>query len=156
MGAIPFLLSHADTSEKLPFAHYPSTSPSPSRLIPGFMVWLQITLIVLLGLCGATQAQFQFFEQMFGHGHQQQQQQQRHQQASSTSQWTANADIVPCSDYLCPDTLVCVSNPIDCPCPDVQDVKCLIPDAQDKGGATVLCVRGREGCQEAERLMRRR
>ncbi|KZT29271.1 hypothetical protein NEOLEDRAFT_1056655 [Neolentinus lepideus HHB14362 ss-1] len=100
-------------------------------------------------------AQFQFFEQMFGQGHQHQQQQQQ-QRGSSTSQWTANADIVPCPEYLCPETLVCVSNPLDCPCPDVQDVKCLIPDTLDKGSATVLCVRGSEGCAEAERLMRKR
>lgn len=59
---------------------------------------------------------------------------------------------VPCSSYLCPDTLVCVAQPSDCPCPDVQDVKCLIPDAQDHGASTVVCVRGQDECAQVQRL----
>jgi hypothetical protein len=42
---------------------------------------------------------------------------------------------------------------MDCPCPDVQDVKCLIPDA-DGDEATVVCVRGQNECTDVERLMR--
>ncbi|TFK94649.1 hypothetical protein K466DRAFT_475724 [Polyporus arcularius HHB13444] len=86
---------------------------------------------------------------MFG-GQQQQQQQQR--PAGGMAQWQAHSDAVPCSNYLCPDTLVCVAQPSDCPCPDVQDVKCLIPDAQDQGASTVVCVRGQDGCGIVQRL----
>jgi hypothetical protein len=53
--------------------------------------------------------------------------------------------IVSCSSYLCPDTLVCVSTPAECPCPHVEDVKCLVPDAVERGAATVVCARG-DGC----------
>ncbi|TRM68136.1 hypothetical protein BD626DRAFT_480882 [Schizophyllum amplum] len=92
-------------------------------------------------------AQFGFFEQMFGG--QQQQQQQQH---SHASQWAAYQESVPCSKYLCPGTLECVARPTDCPCPDVQDIKCLIPDKAD--GATMVCVRGEEGCAGVEKLAR--
>ena len=124
-------------------------------------------------------AQFGFFEQMFG-GHQQQQQRpaggmgqwQAHSEAGMSSRcscfsldeavspkWNGNVLIschtVECSNYLCPDTLVCVSQPSDCPCPDVQDVKCLIPDAQDQGASTVVCVRGQDECADVHREYRR-
>ncbi|KAF9821486.1 hypothetical protein IEO21_00732 [Rhodonia placenta] len=91
---------------------------------------------------------------MFGHpqaGHQQ----QRPASGANAGQWMAHADSVSCSQYLCPDTLVCVSNPSDCPCPDVQDVKCLIPDSDDKGGATVVCARGTLDCATVEQLSRK-
>ncbi|KAL4241960.1 Long chronological lifespan protein 2 [Abortiporus biennis] len=68
-------------------------------------------------------AQFQFFEHMFGN-------QQR--QPSGPGQWAAQADAVPCSQYLCPDSLVCVATPSQCPCPDPQDIKCLIPDVDKR------------------------
>ncbi|KAI0660834.1 hypothetical protein C8Q70DRAFT_972772 [Cubamyces menziesii] len=99
--------------------------------------------------CSFVYAQFGFFEQMFG-GHQQQQQQQR-PAAGGMGQWQAHSDAVPCSSYLCPDTLVCVAQPSDCPCPNVEDVKCLIPDAQDKGASTVVCVRGQDECGDVKR-----
>ncbi|KAI0082408.1 hypothetical protein K474DRAFT_1585822 [Panus rudis PR-1116 ss-1] len=87
---------------------------------------------------------------MFGHpGHGQQ-----HQRPAQgyPNQWTAQADAVPCSQYLCPATLDCVPNPAQCPCPYAQDIKCLVPDADDKEGATVFCVRGAEECDEVKRL----
>ncbi|CAL1701184.1 unnamed protein product [Somion occarium] len=95
-------------------------------------------------------AQFQFFEQMFGQPHPGQQHGQR--QAQYPGQWAAQAEAVPCSEYLCPGTLNCVPNPSQCPCPDVQDIKCLVPDAQDKDGATVVCVRGAHECSEVKLL----
>ncbi|KAJ7904748.1 hypothetical protein B0H14DRAFT_2664216, partial [Mycena olivaceomarginata] len=61
---------------------------------------------------------------------------------------------VSCSQYLCPATLDCVGSPIDCPCPDAEDIKCVIPDAEEKEG-TVVCVRGTDECQAVERLTRR-
>jgi hypothetical protein len=51
-------------------------------------------------------------------------------------------------------TLECVANPAQCPCPDVQDIKCSVPDAEDEEAATVVCVRGQQECKEVERLMR--
>ncbi|KAF7352590.1 Long chronological lifespan protein 2 [Mycena venus] len=95
-------------------------------------------------------AQFQFFDGMF----QQQQRQQQQQYHSGASQWAANLESVSCSQYLCPATLDCVGSPVDCPCPDAEDIKCLIPDAEEKEG-TVVCVRGNDECRQVERLMRR-
>jgi hypothetical protein len=128
-------------------------------------------IILAIGLPLAF-AQFPFFDQLFGQ-HQHQQQQQR---PSGPSQWNAyfesgtymvyilqwqllnpilGLDIsVSCSQYLCPTTLDCVTKPAQCPCPDVQDIKCIIPDAQDNEAATVVCVRGQHECKEVERLMR--
>ncbi|KDQ64335.1 hypothetical protein JAAARDRAFT_187678 [Jaapia argillacea MUCL 33604] len=111
-----------------------------------------LLLLTLLAVSLLASAQFQFFEQMFGHGQQQQQQ----QRPSGASQWAAHADAVPCSQYLCPTSLLCVPNPTECPCPSVEDVKCLVPDAQVKGGATVLCVRGINGCADVEKLARKK
>ncbi|KAJ6598845.1 hypothetical protein DFH09DRAFT_902838 [Mycena vulgaris] len=93
-------------------------------------------------------AQFQFFDGMF----QQQQRQQQQQYHSGASQWAAHLESVACSQYLCPATLDCVGSPVDCPCPDAEDIKCTIPDADE--GATVVCVRGNNDCQHVERLAR--
>ncbi|KAF8238890.1 hypothetical protein L208DRAFT_1387214 [Tricholoma matsutake] len=110
------------------------------------------TLTVVAPLVfGLVYGQFDFFGNMFG----QQQQQQQQQHPSGASQWAAHVESVPCSEYLCPTTLVCVAGPMECPCPDVQDIKCLIPDA-DGNEATVICVRGQNECANVERLMRGR
>lgn len=130
------------------------------------MLLYNLWLFLLLSYLPLTLAQFQFFEQMFGQGGHQ----QRHAQGQP-GQWTAQADAstftlrscscigvtsdiatVQCSDYLCPKTLTCVPNPAQCPCPDPQDVKCLIPDSEDSEGATVVCVRGGSDCSVLERL----
>ncbi|KAI6130349.1 hypothetical protein EDD16DRAFT_1541765, partial [Pisolithus croceorrhizus] len=59
-------------------------------------------------------------------------------------QYNVHADSISCSTYLCPDSLVCVAQPSECPC----------PYPEDDGGAsgTVTCVRGTEGCSAVERL----
>ncbi|KAL7625814.1 Long chronological lifespan protein 2 [Parahypoxylon ruwenzoriense] len=79
-----------------------------------------LLLLLLLSLTATTNAQFGFFEQMFG-GQQQQQQQQRTQQPqnvpSDSSIYRANFDRMHCDNYLCPDTLACVHFPHHCPCP---------------------------------------
>lgn len=59
---------------------------------------------------------------------------------------------VPCSAYLCPDTLVCVDTPHQCPCPNAEDIRCLIPDTHDKAAGTVICVRG-GGCEDVDDYM---
>ncbi|KAI0065853.1 hypothetical protein BV25DRAFT_1798176 [Artomyces pyxidatus] len=89
-------------------------------------------------------AQFQFFNGMFG--------QQQQQQPSGGAQWANYADSVPCSNYLCQDTMTCVERPVDCPCPHVHDVKCVVPDAQEDGDGTRLCIRGAIDCGMVERL----
>ncbi|KAJ7639018.1 hypothetical protein FB45DRAFT_904494 [Roridomyces roridus] len=110
-----------------------------SRLLPLlFLFFLQMVA-----------AQFQFFDGMFGG--QRQQQQQYH---SGASQWAAHLESVSCSRYLCPATLDCVGSPVECPCPDPEDIKCTIPDADDSSAATVVCVRGTEECRQVERLTR--
>ncbi|QRV87424.1 cytochrome P450 family protein [Ceratobasidium sp. AG-Ba] len=83
-----------------------------------------------------------FFENMFGGGQRHHQQQQQQQQQRQGSMWSQQADAIPCSQYLCPNTLACVSTPVLCPCPAPEDIKCVIPDAE--GGSndgTVVCVR---------------
>jgi len=59
---------------------------------------------------------------------------------------------VPCSEYLCSATLDCARRPSDCPCPDVQDIKCDIPGVGGDDG-TYVCIRGNTGCAEVERLL---
>jgi len=107
-------------------------------------------ILIILGLCilPTAFAQFQFFEQMFGQQHGGQQR----PPSGHPGQWAAQSDAVPCSDYLCPETLTCVPNPSQCPCPDAQDIKCLISDTEDDDSATVVCVRGGNDCSEVERL----
>jgi len=69
----------------------------------------------LLLFTASTQAQFQFFEQMFQG---QQQQQHQPQNVASDSNWyQQNYDAAHCTNYLCPDTLACVHFPHHCPCP---------------------------------------
>ncbi|TFK43686.1 hypothetical protein BDQ12DRAFT_675391 [Crucibulum laeve] len=114
----------------------------------------RLLVLLLLAFLGLVSAQFNgFFENMFGGQHHQQQQQQ---QRSGASQWAAYSDSVSCSQYLCPHTLDCVARPADCPCPNVEDVKCVIPDMEgDIEDSTIVCVRGRNDCAEVERLVRR-
>src|ERR1700733_11860907 len=117
--------------------------------------------IVAPFMFGLVFAQFDFFGNMFGHQQHEQQQQPR----PGASQWAAQVEsgtctkrirqyftdnclfTVSCSQYLCPTTLDCVSRPMDCPCPDVQDIKCLVPDG-DGDEAAVFCVRGQNACSE--------
>ncbi|KAI9056531.1 hypothetical protein FKP32DRAFT_1599261 [Trametes sanguinea] len=113
---------------------------------------LYILCVCILLHCSSVMGQFGFFEQMFGGHHQQQ---QRGPPAGGMAQWQAHSDAVPCSTYLCPDTLVCVAQPSECPCPNVEDIKCLIPDAQDKGASTVVCVRGQQECTDVKNKSRK-
>ncbi|KAF9478155.1 hypothetical protein BDN70DRAFT_783844, partial [Pholiota conissans] len=110
-----------------------------------------LPLIILFGL-QLVAAQFNFFENMFG---QQQQHQQYQQQRTGASQWAAYSDSVACSQYLCPETLDCVQKPVDCPCPNPEDIKCIVPDMEgDVEDATVICTRGQKECSEVDKLMR--
>ncbi|KAH7887572.1 hypothetical protein F5I97DRAFT_1861369 [Phlebopus sp. FC_14] len=113
---------------------------------------LATSIVVLATFTSIVTAQFGFFDHMFGNP----QQHQRQSPGSNpgNSQWSMQADSVACSSYLCPDSLVCVAQPFECPCPNVEDVKCTISDAQDRGTATVVCVRGKEQCATVERLAR--
>jgi hypothetical protein len=128
--------------------------------------------LVAFSLFVLANAQFQFFDGMFG-----QPQQQQHHQPSGGQQWAMHAEsrtccrhlrhflvlsllplllvAVSCSEYLCPDTLVCVTKPVDCPCPNVQDIKCIVPDAQAVGSGTRFCVRGSTDCAQVEKLAKK-
>lgn len=65
--------------------------------------------------------------------------------------------VVLCSQYLCPATMDCVPLPRDCPCPYVEDIKCLILDmVAGTEDATVVCTRGQNGCVEVENLLKKR
>ncbi|RDW95088.1 putative long chronological lifespan protein 2 [Coleophoma crateriformis] len=76
-----------------------------------FSFVLAATLLMITGV----QAQFQFFEQMFNG---QQQHHQAPQNVPSDSNWyQSQFENAHCDNYLCPDTLACVSFPHHCPCP---------------------------------------
>ncbi|KAK0206744.1 hypothetical protein DFS33DRAFT_615942 [Desarmillaria ectypa] len=102
---------------------------------------------VLIFLAGLISAQFNFFDGMFRH--------QEQHQPSGASQWAAHSEGISCNRYLCPSTLECVKAPRECPCPNVEDIKCTIPDANSRDGATVLCVRGENECADVERLSKK-
>jgi hypothetical protein len=129
--------------------------------------------ILAFSLFALTSAQFQFFNGMFGHPQQQQQ-----QQPSGSQQWAMHADSSTCRcphspsfsiDQLTlgcacnssllgiplPRNLVCVHKPVDCPCPNGQDIKCVVPDTQDVGSGTRLCVRGGTDCAQVEKLVKK-
>ncbi|KAI1733546.1 hypothetical protein F4680DRAFT_441337 [Xylaria scruposa] len=78
-----------------------------------------ITLLLVAFFTSLAQAQFGFFDQMFGGGgnQQAQQQQQRPQNGpSDSSLYQTNFERLHCDNYLCPDTLACVHFPHHCPC----------------------------------------
>jgi hypothetical protein len=127
------------------------------------MLFKPITALwaLLLFIAGA-QAQFQFFEHMFGGGQQQEHHQQEQQDVASDSSWyqrtwdggmsfhpvfystssanlkavaDINASLAHCSKYLCPGTLACVHFPHHCPCPH--------PNVEEKvelGEGSAICV----------------
>ncbi|EED18061.1 conserved hypothetical protein [Talaromyces stipitatus ATCC 10500] len=86
-------------------------------------------------LISTAQAQFQFFEQMFGGGGAQQGH-PHEQEASSDSAWYQRTwEGAHCTRYLCPGTLSCVHFPHHCPCPH--------PNVEDKvelGEGSAVCV----------------
>ncbi|KAI1372758.1 hypothetical protein F4677DRAFT_431449 [Hypoxylon crocopeplum] len=73
--------------------------------------------ILLLALISVANAQFGFFDQMFGGQQQQQQQRQPQNVPSDSSIYRSNFEHMHCDNYLCPDTLACVHFPHHCPCP---------------------------------------
>ncbi|KAI1414451.1 hypothetical protein F5Y13DRAFT_16323 [Hypoxylon sp. FL1857] len=74
-------------------------------------------LLLFALLSSLANAQFGFFDQMFGGGQQQQQQRQPQNVPSDSSIYRNNFDHMHCDNYLCPDTLACVHFPHHCPCP---------------------------------------
>ncbi|KAH1525914.1 hypothetical protein KXX18_003474 [Aspergillus fumigatus] len=77
----------------------------------------------LLFLASVAQAQFQFFEHMFGGGHQEHHQQNTQNSASDSARYQQLWEGTNCNKYLCPGTLACVDFPHHCPCahPNVED-----------------------------------
>ncbi|KAJ5536572.1 hypothetical protein N7513_009758 [Penicillium frequentans] len=94
------------------------------------------TVWAILMLVAVAQAQFNFFDHMFGGNQQQQGHHQGAQDVSSDSSRYQNSwNQAQCSKYLCPDTLACVSVPHHCPCPH--------PDVEEKvelGEGSAICV----------------
>ncbi|KAJ6110328.1 hypothetical protein N7486_002563 [Penicillium sp. IBT 16267x] len=94
------------------------------------------TVWAIFMLFAVAQAQFNFFDQMFGGN----QQQQGHHQAaqdvpSDSGRYQNSWSQSQCSKYLCPGTLACVSVPHHCPCPH--------PDVEEKvelGEGSAICV----------------
>ncbi|KAI0805640.1 hypothetical protein GGR55DRAFT_690360 [Xylaria sp. FL0064] len=77
-----------------------------------------ILLLLLAAFTSLAQAQFNFFDQMFGGGGGggQQQQQRPQNVPSDSSFYQNNFERMHCDNYLCPDTLACVHFPHHCPC----------------------------------------
>lgn len=108
-----------------------------------------VGLTLFISWLSPVSGQFGFFDQLFGN----QQQQWQRGPSGGQHQHNVHADSISCSTYLCPDSLVCVAQPSECPCPYAEDVRCVIPDPQDGGASgTVTCVRGAERCSVVERL----
>ncbi|RHZ68172.1 hypothetical protein CDV55_104883 [Aspergillus turcosus] len=84
--------------------------------------WVR-ALGALLLLASVAQAQFQFFEHMFGGGHQEHHQQSTQNPASDSGRYQQLWEGTNCNKYLCPGTLACVDFPHHCPCahPNVED-----------------------------------
>ncbi|KAI1813771.1 hypothetical protein GGS20DRAFT_462381 [Poronia punctata] len=76
------------------------------------------SLLLLTVFTTVAQAQFGFFDQMFGGGGGGGQEQQRQPQnvPSDPSIYQNNFERLHCDNYLCPDTLACVHFPHHCPC----------------------------------------
>ncbi|EGE05345.1 hypothetical protein TEQG_04225 [Trichophyton equinum CBS 127.97] len=92
----------------------------------------------LLGLFFFTtaQAQFQFFEQMFGGGQQHHESSGQGGNVPSDSAWYQNAyNGAQCSDYLCPGTLACVAVPHHCPCAHPR-----VEEKFEFGEGSAICV----------------
>ncbi|KAF2191811.1 hypothetical protein K469DRAFT_731978 [Zopfia rhizophila CBS 207.26] len=77
---------------------------------------LHLVLIVFNLFAVQSNAQFGFFDQMFGGGGHQQQQQQQQNVRSDSSWYQSQYEGAHCSNYLCPGTLSCVHFPHHCPC----------------------------------------
>ncbi|KAJ5573850.1 uncharacterized protein N7459_008277 [Penicillium hispanicum] len=103
------------------------------------------TLWALLMLVSAAQAQFNFFEHMFGANQQPEHHQPGSQNVPSDSGRYQNMwRQAHCSNYLCPGTLACVHFPHHCPCPH--------PDVEEKvelGDGSAICV-SKGGYKEGE------
>jgi len=107
----------------------------------------------LLSFClfSVISAQFNIFDQFFGHHHQQQQQDQgsrgvdwlKQQYDAGINSSLVILMTVQCNHYVCPDTLSCVGSAKDCPCPFGQD-KCELGKAGDY--VCVSPVNGVSGC----------
>ncbi|KAL9471097.1 hypothetical protein ACSS6W_009038 [Trichoderma asperelloides] len=83
-------------------------------------------LIALLSFFALANAQFGFFDQMFGGGGGGHHQEQRSQNNPSDARHYQHQYIhsATCDNYLCPDTLACVHFPHHCPCAwDANDDK---------------------------------
>ncbi|CEJ92851.1 hypothetical protein VHEMI08479 [[Torrubiella] hemipterigena] len=87
-------------------------------------------IITIISMFALAQAQFGFFDQMFGGGQEQHHQHQGHGHGhggnvpSDANMYRQRYDQSPCDNYLCPDTLACVHFPHHCPCAwDANDEK---------------------------------
>ncbi|CAH7687805.1 hypothetical protein PPACK8108_LOCUS22650 [Phakopsora pachyrhizi] len=123
---------------------------------------LSIRVITLLGviiLTSSVLSQFgnifeQFFQQNGGdqedhEGHPHNQREQR--PSGSSSRWKKLVDQTSCSQYLCPSTLDCVPRPVDCPCPNQEDIKCPI-NSPSISFSTFICTRS-PGCSRVNEAL---
>lgn len=104
----------------------------PSTITPATMI-LNIHILAFILLASVANAQFgDLFEQLFkqhsgggGRGGQ--------QPIPEDSNFVEqNYDHSDCKDFLCKDTLKCVSKPVDCPCPfAASQLKCVLPDKKN-------------------------
>lgn len=59
---------------------------------------------------------------------------------------SAATDAARCTEYLCSDTLACVSEPNECPCPFAEQTRCVLGDGY-------VCTQTAD-CAAAEHLYR--
>lgn len=91
--------------------------PSPMHLV----AWTG------LGALLAWPAHAQFFQNFFQGAQMFQQPQEAEAQHVGDASWFRDrVQAARCPTYLCPDTLACVDDPEDCPCPFAEQVRCMI------------------------------
>ncbi|KAI1184325.1 hypothetical protein F5B17DRAFT_412480 [Nemania serpens] len=113
---------------------------------------MHVSLFLLPLLASLAQAQFGFFDQMFGGQQQQQQQQQQQNVPSDPSLYQNNFERMHCDNYLCPDTLACVHFPHHCPCPWPQtEDKFEMGEGGEAGGHRICVSKGGFKVGEAAR-----
>ncbi|KAH9815368.1 hypothetical protein DFH28DRAFT_1126107 [Melampsora americana] len=117
-----------------------------------------IILITLITL-SYSEAQFgNIFEQFFNQGndesnhHHGHHEHHHHESVSSSDKLRRFSEQSTCSNYLCPTSFECVSKPTDCPCLDLEDIKCLINDSSSLEPITFFCTRA-PGCNRIENAL---
>lgn len=108
---------------------------------------MHVVSVAVLGTLLAWPAHAQFFQNFFQGAHMFQQRQEPEAQHVGDASWFRDrVQAAQCRTYLCPDTLACVDEPEDCPCPFAEQVRCMLD-------GTRVCVQ-HSSCDQVHALYR--